>query len=128
MKLFEIPIYYRTRADSLEEKYWRVYDYNEVIGWVALYPRPQAIRAEHWTTLQRPSKVLIRKQFDPKGKLFQIRVRGLSDNQIYERLINAFEDTKKYSYLSKYHFDLEAFKTTGKFVNWRNVLETAKSA
>lgn len=122
MKLFEVPIYYRTRDAANLERYWRDYDYNEVVGWVVLFPRRNAIRAEYWFVRQRPSKVLVRKDFGYRGKLFQINVTNLTDHQIYQRLLSAFEDFKNNSYLARFYFDLQSFVSLGKHVRWCSVL------
>lgn len=122
MKLFEIPIYYRCREKTLRTKYWRSYDYNEVVGWIVLEPRLNAIRAEYWFVMQRPCENLIRKQFECKGKLFQIRIKGLANRQIIDKLYTAFQDVQINSHLSKYYLDLQAFKAIAPYVDWCGVI------
>ena len=127
MKLFEIPIYYRPRSAASEDKFWRAYDYNEVIGWVALEPRKNAIRAEHWLVRQRPTKVLVNKEFMPEGKLFQVSTNGLTDEEVFKKLLSALSEAQEYSHLSKYHFDLEAFANTGAHINWKQLLSSCNA-
>jgi hypothetical protein len=122
MKLLEIPIYFRSRGAARSERYWRCYDYNEIIGWVVLEPRPNAIRAEFWMVLQQPCSGLIRKQFENKGKLFKIGIAGFDNNAIFFRLKAAFQDVQANSYLSKYHFDLEVFERLGPHIDWISML------
>ena len=122
MKLFEIPIYYRTREDSNKNHYWRCCDYNEVIGWVVLYSRKSAIRAEYWFVSQRPTKILIRKEFENMGKLFQVSVNNLNNAQIFNRLVEAFKDFQSNGNLSKFHFDIEALINIGKHLDWNVIL------
>ena len=118
MKIFEIPIYFRSRDAAKSERYWRCYDYNEIIGWIVLEQRLNAIRADHWMVLQRPCVGLIRKQFENKGKLFKVEV-GILDNQgIFLKLKAALQDTQKNSYLFRYHLDLDAFDRLGSYINW----------
>ena len=121
MKLFEIPIYYRAKDKAMKEKYWRSYEYNEIIGWVVLETRPNAIRAEYFLVRERPSKVLIRKEFEPKGKLFQLPLARSNDKDIYKRILNSLTEWQGCSHLAKYCFDIEAFKAIGPFVPWRSV-------
>ncbi|MBI3600745.1 MAG: hypothetical protein HY097_08915 [Nitrospinae bacterium] len=118
MKLFEIPIYYKCREKALRTKYWRSYDYNEVVGWLVLEPRLNAIRAEYWFVMQRPCENLVRKQFECRGKLFQIRIRGLENPQICDKLHRTFLDMQTNSHLSKYYFDLQAFEAIAPYVDW----------
>lgn len=119
MRLFELPIYYKSREQLRDVRIPFGYAYNQIIGWVSIESRETSIRAEHWVTFQRPSRVLLRKEYEPKGKLFQISIKRLDNVQIFSRLRNALLDIQQNSYLRKYYLDLEAFDNVGPLIDWR---------
>lgn len=155
VKLFEIPIYrcspeeYRKEEAIRKEqallthkrlypnadfKYvsWRSYRYNEIIGWVVIYAYERRVRAEYWFILQRVRKGLIKKQFEAKGKLFQVRLRIkdnlLASDQIFEKLSDIFLTVSSEWPFSKYFFDLECFNNIGRRLDWRRLLHLTASA
>lgn len=119
VKLFELAIYVRSKDAASMDRQSRGYEYNEVVGWVVLEARPSAIRAEYYFVRERPSKFLVRKEFELKGKLFQVPLEGEST---YLRIRSALRECQESSFLCRFHFDLEAFEAVGPFVNWRAVV------
>jgi hypothetical protein len=119
VKLFELAIYVRSKEAASVNRRGRGYEYNEVVGWVVLEARPKAIRAEYFFVRERPSKVLVRKEFELKGKLFQVPLEG---EGTYLRIRSALREWQESSFLSRYYFDLEAFEAVGPFIDWSAVI------
>lgn len=116
MKLFEIPIYLRSKKAACKDKWWRAYEYNETVGWVVLEGRQKVIRAEYFFVRERPSRMLVRKEFEPMGKLFQVPLNR--QHGTYRRLHIALGECQENSFLSRFHFDLEAFEAVGPYLDW----------
>lgn len=127
MKLLELPIYYKSKESLRKFRQPFGYEYNQIVGWIAIEPRQFALRAEHWVVFQRPSRVLVFKQFEYKGKLFQISTKRLQSAQIFARLHSALIDTQENSYLSKYCIDLGMFNAIGPFVDWTKCIRLSRT-
>ena len=115
-----MPIYYRSQEELRSNSGWRWYYFNETVGFIWLEPRPDAIRAEYCFIRQRPSRVLVRREFEPRGKLFQVSCKGIASSQIFDKLMLAFEDIRAAGFLSSYWIDLDAFERVGPTIDWQH--------
>jgi len=126
-RILDIPIYYRAPEDRSNRGTARWFPYNEIVGWIWLELRRNGVRAEYCFIRQRPSWVLARREFEPRGKLFQVDLRGLSNAQIFERLLTAFVEIQKHSHLNKFWLDLAVFNLTGPVIDWHALLQSGST-
>lgn len=98
----------------------RWFYFNETVGFIWLEPRPDAIRAEYCFIRQRPSRVLVRREFEPRGKLFQVSCRGLTNAQVFSSLVSAFEEFQSSGFLEAFWIDLGAFNLVGQSIDWQH--------
>jgi hypothetical protein len=151
-KLFEIPIYrcsletYRKEEELKKERYemihrrlypnsdfdyvsWPSYRYNEIIGWIVIFAYERRVRTEYWFVRQKVRRGLIRKQFENKGKFFQIRIRdnAATSKEIFHKLKDTVLAISREWPFSKYYFDLECFDNIASRLNWRDLLHLTSS-
>ena len=124
-RIIDIPIYFRSPEALRGSSRWRWFYFNEAVGCVWLTVRPQALRAEYCFIRQRPSRVLERKEFEPRGKLFQVSCRGLSNAQIYTKLLSVFGEFQSSGFLQAFWLDLGSFHLVGPAINWRGLIAGA---
>lgn len=123
LRILDIPIYYRSPESKPDRRSGRWFFYNEMVGWIWLEPRQNIVRAEYCFVRQRPSWALVRREFEPRGKLFQVDCRRLSNTQIFERLSRAVEEIQTRGHLCRFWLDLTVFNVTGPAIDWRALLE-----
>lgn len=119
-RILDVPIYYRSPDRLGGNAGWRWFYFNETVGFIWLESRPDAIRAEYCFIRQRPSRVLVRREFEPRGKLFQVSCRGLTNAEIFGRLLAAFGDFQSSGFLQSFWIDLGAFKVAGPSIDWQH--------
>src|SRR5690606_8946588 len=92
-RTLDLPIYYRNPTHPRYEKWWRQFQFNEAIGFITLFPRKHAIRAEYCFVRQRPMAYLARKEFENQGKLFQVRASTTQNQVTLDRLLEALDNS-----------------------------------
>jgi len=125
-RILDIPVYYRHPDTLHDNPTWRWFYFNEIVGWIWLQARPTAIRAEYCFIRQRPSRVLVRREFEPRGKLFQVGCRGLANADVFARLSAALLETQQVSHLRAFWIDLGAFNTAGPTMDWQGIMRGAR--
>lgn len=126
-RIIDIPIYFRTPEKLRDNAMWRWFYFNEAIGYIWLTAQPQGFRAEYCFVRQRPSRVLVRKEFEPRGKLFQVSCRGLTNAQIYDKLRSTFDEFQSSGFLQSFWLDLGSFETAGPAIDWRRLIASARA-
>lgn len=124
-RIIDVPIYYRSPEELRGNSKWRWFYFNEVVGYVWLIARPQALRAEYCFIRQRPSRVLVRREFEPRGKLFQISCHGLTNAQIYAKLVSVLGELQSSGFLQSFWLDLGSFQEVGPAINWQQLIARA---
>ena len=119
-RLFDVPIYYRAPEELRGNSKWRWFYFNETVGFIWLEARPNAIRAEYCFIRQRPSRVLVRREFEPRGKLFQVSCRDATNAEVFARLMSAFSESQSSGFLHPFWIDLGAFKMSGPTIDWQH--------
>ena len=117
-RIIDIPVYYRSPDDLHDNAKWRWFYFNETVGFIWLVPRSKAIRAEYCFIQQRPSRVLVRKEFEPRGKLFQVSCRGLTNAQVFARIALAFREIQSAGFFQPFWIDRGAFDVIGPGIDW----------
>jgi hypothetical protein len=101
---------------------WR---YNEIIGYICLYIMGNQIRGNYYfITSKRIGKGIRKKRFDNYGKAFEYSLTdNLSSDEIFKEIINQLKILNKFDKkFKKRYLDLDAFKTIGEFVDWKNLV------
>src|SRR5690606_20268289 len=100
------------------EKWWRQFQFNEAIGFITLFPRKHAIRAEYCFVRQRPMAYLARKEFENQGKLFQVRASTTQNQVTLDRLLEALDNSTREGVLRPYWVDCGILECVGRHIDW----------
>ena len=124
------PDSYQNMINYFHSTIWYPWKYNEIIGWLCLYILGTQFRGEYYfTTSNRIGKGIRKKKFKYSGKAFEHSLtRTTSSNEIFEEILRVLERVNKNEIPFKNrYFDLRTFKTIGKFVNWKNLIDKLNS-
>jgi hypothetical protein len=116
-RIFDIPIFYLA-PDNFPRALDRLH-YNHAIGYAWLEPRKRGIRVEYCFARERPSRFLVKRTFEDRGKLFQITCDGLSNMEIFSRLLEGFNECQKFGDLHKFWIDTGSLHDFGRYVDWK---------
>ena len=105
-------------------KYGGPWEFNEVIGYIKLHFVGTQIRGEYWSV---EAKKIVR----TRKKIFKYRTHKLateksvdisSNSNIYDTVVNYIESCKKE--LKGRYVDDSLFLTTGKFIDWKSLINS----
>ena len=119
-RVFDVPIFYLP-PDIFPRAALRLH-YNNAIGYAWLEPRPNAIRVEYCLARERPSRFLVKRTFEDKGKLFQISCSGLSNAEILARIVDSFAEFQAVGELSRFWLDLNSLQDFGPYIDWQGLV------
>lgn len=116
-RIFDVPIFYLS-PDVFPRSAHRLH-YSHAIGYAWLEPRTGAIRVEYCLARERPSRLLVKRTFEDRGKLFQISCFGLSNAGVLARLLKSFAEFQEAGELSRFWIDLGSLQEFGPYVDWQ---------
>ncbi|MFH1162175.1 MAG: hypothetical protein V1696_02780 [Candidatus Jorgensenbacteria bacterium] len=113
----------REHAKKWLHPQWSSYRYEEMVGMIRLYAMTQQIRGELWFVKQRITRNLKKKRWHYLGKLFEFSIFETDTNlEINERILKKLQEENKKGLLRNKYIDLEAFKTTGKYIDFLKLI------
>ena len=104
------------------------WEFNEIVGWVRLFPESHGIGAPVWFTEGKKLTRKMRKRFHLRtwsNCLWTHFPPPAENPEIYERVLQALESLAKRDPLDGRVLDLSVFKLTGPYIDWRRLIEEA---
>jgi len=124
------PESYHNMINYFNSSIWYSWKYNEIIGWICLKVMGSQIRGDYYFIVKkRIGKGIKKKRFINLGKAFEYFLsNNLSSTEIFKEIISKLELLNKNERPFKNRYiDLETFKTIGKFVDWKLLVNTINS-
>ena len=118
----------REYAKKLIHPSWSAYHYSELIGMIRLFTMNQQIRADLFFVRQKISRNLKNKKWEYFGKLFEYQLISVYTNQtIFNWIVNRLkEENKNSNLLKKRYIDIEAFKYSGRYIDFIELADFGK--
>ncbi len=118
----------KKRLDEVERIYYQYYrkcwHYNELVWFIRIYT--DWYGKAWWILYYLKAKKIrktSRKEFEYRWKIFEVRGnRGLSNKEIFKRILIELKDLNHEKKLKKIYIDLESFKNIGNYVDWKNLI------
>ena len=107
-------------AENYLERDWSAYRYSELVGMIRLFAINMQIRAELYFIQEKVSKSLKRKKWrlaDPKVFEYWI-MYNYTNEEIFSWILKRIEEENKKWLLKNRYIDLEAFKCSGKYIDY----------
>jgi hypothetical protein len=106
-------------------KRWYPWRYNEIVGWLRLCADGTRIVGELWHIKAKRIRRRLRKKgvFCASMKFLELSIDSTdSSEQIFNKIRTELEQLNTKRLLKKRYIDTDIFKTTGPFIDWRQLL------
>ena len=106
-----------------QENLWRPWEYNQVIGWIALFIFGKDVRGDYYLAKsKRLNYRLVKKRFEYMGKAFECGFyQPCESEEIFYRLRERILSCKN-DFNGKVHIELSTFDNLGPFIKWDSLL------
>lgn len=107
------------------------WEFNEIVGWVRLFPESYGIGAHVWFTEGKKLTSKMRKHFHLRTRSNSMWTHfppPVENSEIYQGVLQALKDLAKRDPVDGRVFDLSVFHRIGPYVDWKRLIEEAAKA